>query len=138
MLRKENYLKYMEVVVDLKNNITKQKMEAKTSKVKMKNIAQSARKLRLVADLVRGKDVEKALEILEFTNKKGALFVKKAINSGVANAIEQHGVDKSALRVKEILVDEAPTFKRGRFAARGRYAVIFKRRSHINLALEVK
>jgi large subunit ribosomal protein L22 len=113
-------------------------MEAKTSKVKMKNIAQSAQKLRLIADLVRGKDVEKALDILEFTNKKGALFVKKAINSGVANAREKFNVDKDELRVKKILVDEAPTYKRGRFSARGRYSVIFKRRSHINLELEVK
>ncbi len=113
-------------------------MESKTSKVKVKNIAQAPLKLRLVADLVRGKDVEKALEILEFTNKKGADFVKKAINSGVANARELHGVDKGDLKIKSISVDEAPTFKRGRFAARGRYSVIFKRRSHLNLELEVK
>jgi large subunit ribosomal protein L22 len=125
-------------VVDLKNNIIKQKMESKISKVKMKNIAQAPLKLRLVADLVRGKDVEKALEILEFTNKKGVQFVKKAINSGIANAREKYGVDKTELRVKSISVDEAPTFKRGRFAARGRYSVIFKRRSHLNLELEVK
>jgi large subunit ribosomal protein L22 len=113
-------------------------MENKISTVKMKNIAQSAQKLRVVADLVRGKDVEKALEILEFTNKKGAQFVKKAINSGIANAREQYGVDKGELRIKKILVDEAPTYKRGRFSARGRYSIIFKRRSHINLELEVK
>jgi large subunit ribosomal protein L22 len=113
-------------------------MENKTSTVKMKNIAQSAQKLRIIADLVRGKDVEKALEILEFTNKKGAQFVKKAINSGIANAREQHGADKAELRVKKILVDEAPTYKRGKFSARGRYSAIFKRRSHINLELEVK
>jgi large subunit ribosomal protein L22 len=113
-------------------------MEAKTSKVKMNNIAQSAQKLRLIADIVRGKEVEKALEILEFTNKKGAKFVKKAINSGVANAREQHGVDKSDLKIKKIEINEAPTYKRGRFSARGRYSVILKRRSHINLELEVK
>jgi large subunit ribosomal protein L22 len=104
----------------------------------MKNIAQSPLKLRLIADLVRGKDVKKALEILEFTNKKGANFVKKAINSGVANAREQYGVGEDELEIKKILVDEAPTYKRGRFSARGRYSVILKRRSHINLELEVK
>jgi large subunit ribosomal protein L22 len=113
-------------------------MEEKTIKVKMKNIPQSPLKLRLVADSVRGKDVEEALEILEFTNKKGAQFIKKAINSGVANAREQYGVEKDELRIKKILVDEAPTYKRGRFSARGRYSVILKRRSHINLELEVK
>jgi large subunit ribosomal protein L22 len=113
-------------------------MESKIIKVKMKNIAQSALKLRLVADLVRGKDVEEALEILEFTNKKGAQFVKKAINSGVANAREKYGVDKKELKIKSISVDEAPTYKRGQFSARGRYSQIFKRRSHLNLELEVK
>ncbi len=113
-------------------------MADKISKVKMKNITQSPLKLRLIVDLVRGKDVQKALEILEFTNKKGAHFVKKAINSGVANAREQYGVDQRDLKIKKILVDEAPTYKRGRFSARGRYSEILKRRSHINLELEVK
>lgn len=113
-------------------------MESKISKVKMKNIPQAPLKLRLVADLVRGKDVEKALELLEFTNKKGAQFVRKALNSGIANAREKYGVDKKDLKIKSISVDEAPTYKRGRFAARGRYSVIFKRRSHLNLELEVK
>ena len=113
-------------------------MEAKTGKVKIKNIAQSPQKLRLVVDLVRGRNVEEALDILEFTNKKGAAFVKKAINSAVANAREKHGVDKGDLKIKSISVDEAPTYKRGEFAARGRYSVIFKRRSHLNLELEVK
>jgi large subunit ribosomal protein L22 len=113
-------------------------MEEKISKVKMKNIAQSPQKLRLIADLVRGKDVEKALDILEFANKKGAGYITKAINSGIANAREKYGVDKNELKIKKILVDEAPTYKRGQFSARGRYSQIFKRRSHINLELEVK
>ena len=113
-------------------------MDAKNTKVTIKNIAQSPQKLRLVADLVRGKNVEVALDILEFTNKKGALFVKKAILSGIANAGEKYGVDKTELRIKSIAVDEAPTFKRGRFASRGRHSVILKRRAHLNLELEVK
>jgi large subunit ribosomal protein L22 len=113
-------------------------METKTVKVKMKNLPQSAQKLRLVVDLVRGKKVEDALEILEFTNKKGAQFVKKTINSGIANANDRYGADKDSLWIKDIQVGEAPTYKRGRFAARGRYAVILKRRSHINLELEIK
>jgi large subunit ribosomal protein L22 len=113
-------------------------METKTVKVKMNNLPQSAQKLRLVVDLVRGKDVNEALEILELTNKKGSQFVKKAINSGIANATDKYGVDKENLRISDIQVGEAPTYKRGRFAARGRYAVILKRRSHINLELEVK
>ena len=113
-------------------------METKIVKVKMKNIPQSAQKLRLVVDMVRGKGVNEALEILEFTNKKGTQFVKKALISGIANASDKYGLDKENLRIKKIEVGEAPTYKRGRFAARGRYAVILKRRSHINLELEVK
>lgn len=113
-------------------------MENKIVKVKMNNIPQSAQKLRLIVDLVRGKDVNQALEILEFTNKKGAQFVKKAINSGIANATDRYGADKDSLRIKQIQVGEAQTYKRGRFAARGRYAVILKRRSNINLELEIK
>ena len=113
-------------------------METKIVKVKMKNIPQSAQKLRLVADLVRGKNVNEALDILEFTNKKGVQFVKKSIISGIANASDRYGSDKENLIIKKIEVGEAPTYKRGRFAARGRYAAILKRRSHINLELEVK
>ena len=113
-------------------------MEEKISKVKIKNIAQSAQKLRLIADLVRGKDVQQALDILEFTNKKGAKHIIKAINSGIANAREKYGVDKAELKIRRLMVDEAPTYKRGRFSARGRYSQILKRRSHINLELEVK
>jgi len=113
-------------------------MEVKISKVKIKNIAQSPQKLRLIIDLVRGKDVEEALNILEFTNKKGTLFIKKAILSGVANAREKYGVGKGDLMIKKIFVDEAPTYKRGRFASKGRHSVILKRRSHLNLELETK
>ncbi|MCD4811150.1 50S ribosomal protein L22 [bacterium] len=113
-------------------------MEAKISKVKTKNIAQSAQKLRLIVDLVRGKSVDEALDILEFTNKKGSLFVKKAILSGVANAREQYGVESGELQIRSITVDGAPVLKRGRFASRGRHSVILKRRAHLNLELEVK
>ena len=113
-------------------------MEAKIAKVKVGNIAQSAQKLRLIADLVRGKDVSTALDIVEFTNKKGTLFVKKALLSGVANAREKYGVDKDDLKIRSITVDEGPTLKRGRFASRGRHSVILKRRAQLNLELEVK
>nr|AMR07452.1 ribosomal protein L22 [uncultured bacterium] len=124
----------MEVVVDLKNK----NMEAKKTTVKVKNIAQSPQKLRLVADLVRGKGVEEALDILALTNKKGCLFISKAINSGVANARDLFSVDKDELNITHISVDGAPVFKRGRFASRGRSSRILKRRSHINLELTVK
>jgi len=124
----------MVVVVDLKNN----NMEEKKAKIKIKNVAQSPLKLRLVADLIRGKDVNEALDILQFTNKKGSIFLKKAVLSGVACANEKYGVDKDGLKISHISIDEAPTYKRGRYASRGRSSRILKRRSHINLELEVK
>jgi len=110
----------------------------KTVKVITRNIAESPLKLRLVVDTVRGKSVEDALNILELVNKKGSLFVKKTILSGVASAREKYGVDKENLVIKSITVDEGKTLKRTRFASRGRVSRINKRRSNINLELKVK
>ncbi len=113
-------------------------MEEKIIKVKVKNIAQSPLKLRLVIDAVRGKNVENALDILSLMLKKGNESVKKAILSGIANAREAYGVDKDELVISEITVDEARTLKRTRFQSRGRVSQIHKRRSHLNLELKVK
>lgn len=113
-------------------------MEEKIAKVKVKDIAQTPLKLRLVANAVRGKSVEEALDILSLINKKGAKTVEKAILSGVANAREKYSVDKGDLIVKTIMVNEARTLKRTRFQSRGRISRINKRRSHINLELKVK
>lgn len=113
-------------------------MEVKSTKVKVKNIAQSPQKLRLVADLVRGKDVPEALDILQLTTRKGTKTLISAINSGIANARDLFGVDKSELRISHLSVDEAQTLKRVRFASKGRVSRIKKRRSHINLELTVK
>lgn len=113
-------------------------MEEKTVKVKVKNIAQSPLKLRLVADTIRGKSVDEALENLELVRIKGTRIIKKAIMSGVANAREAHGVGQEDLVISELMINEAPMFKRTRFQAKGRVSTIFKRRSHINLELKVK
>ncbi|PKN02557.1 50S ribosomal protein L22 [Candidatus Dojkabacteria bacterium HGW-Dojkabacteria-1] len=113
-------------------------MEVKSTKVKVKNIAQSPQKLRLVADLVRGKDVETALDILQLTNRKGTKTLQGAILSGVANARDLFSVDKGELVISHISVDGAPSLKRVRFASKGRVSRITKRRSHINLELTVK
>ncbi|MHC1716488.1 MAG: 50S ribosomal protein L22 [Candidatus Dojkabacteria bacterium] len=113
-------------------------MEEKIVKVKVMNIAQSPLKLRLVADVVRGKKVEDALNSLQLINKKGSPTVMKAILSGVANARDLFSVDKDELTIKSITVDGAPTQKRTRFASRGRVSRIDKRRSNINLELKVK
>lgn len=93
----------------------------------------SPQKCRLVADAVRGKTVENALQILGFMPKKGAAIVKKVLESAVANAEHNHGADVDELKVSSIMIDEAPTFRRYRARAKGRGARIIKRNSHITV-----
>ena len=94
------------------------------------------RKTRLVVDLIRGKSVEEAQTILNFTIKKGAYPILKLLNSAVANAKNNFQLDKSNLYISKITVDEGPKFKRWRARARGRAAEILKRTSHLTLYLE--
>ncbi|QZE12140.1 50S ribosomal protein L22 [Mycoplasma sp. Ms02] len=102
--------------------------------VKMQRV--SARKARLVADLFRGKDVRVALGILHNTNRKSSKMFIKLINSAVANATNNHGLDASKLFVKEVLVNEGPTLKRFQPRSQGRAYSIFKRTSHLSVTLE--
>ena len=95
----------------------------------------SAQKVRLVVDLVRGKDANKALEILRFAPQAGALPVSKLLASAVANAEENFGVSRDDLFVAKIFADEAPTRKWRRFGARGRFKPIFRRSSHVTVIL---
>lgn len=113
-------------------------MDNKTVKVQVNNIAQSPLKLRLVANMVRGKNAAEAMEMLKFVNKKGSLFVYKALKAGIADAENNFKLDGKTLFVSHISIDGAPTYKRGRFASRGRSSRILKRRSHLNLELSVK
>ena len=78
---------------------------------KLRGAAISAQKVRLVADEVRGKPIERALDILTYSNKKGAVFVKKCLNSAIANAEHNHGLDIDDLKVATIYVDEGITLK---------------------------
>lgn len=93
----------------------------------------SAQKARLVADQIRGKSVGEALDILTFSNKKGADLVKKVLNSAIANAEHNEGADVDELRVSAIFVDEGMTMKRIRPRAKGRADRILKRTSHITI-----
>lgn len=95
----------------------------------------SAQKARLVANQVRGLSVEKALNILKFSNKKAAEIVKKVLESAIANAEHNDGADVDMLKIGTICVDEGPTMKRIRPRAKGRSARIFKRTSHIKIAV---
>jgi large subunit ribosomal protein L22 len=93
----------------------------------------SPQKCRLVADMVRGKAVGEALQVLSYTPKKAARIVRKVLESAIANAEHNHGADIDELKVAVITVDEAPSFKRYRARARGRGARIIKRNSHITV-----
>jgi len=91
----------------------------------------SARKARLVADLVRGKDVAEAMLILQNTNKKATKFYIKLLNSAIANAVNNHGMDAEKLFVSKIVANEGPTLKRYQPRSQGRAYPIFKRTSHM-------
>ncbi len=93
----------------------------------------SAQKVRLIADQIRGKEVEEALDILEFSNKKGADIVKKLLNSAIANAEHNEGADVDELKVSTIFVDEGRTLKRLRPRAKGRADRILKRSCHVTV-----
>jgi large subunit ribosomal protein L22 len=98
----------------------------------------SPQKARLLADLVRGKKVEEALNILAFTPKAFARTLIKLINSAVANAQQNKQLDVDALRVKRISVDGGPTMKRHIPRAMGRATMIRKRSSHVTVVLDEK
>lgn len=95
----------------------------------------SAQKARLVANQIRGLSVGRALNILKFSNKKAARIVKKVLESAIANAEHNDGADVDVLKISTICVDEGPTMKRIRARAKGRAARIFKRTSHIRVAV---
>jgi large subunit ribosomal protein L22 len=96
----------------------------------------SPRKARLVMDQLRGKNVEEALNLLNFAPQKSAYIVKKLISSAVANAEENSEIDVDTLFIKSIYADEGPTLKRFRPRAMGRATRIRKRTSHLTVILE--
>jgi large subunit ribosomal protein L22 len=95
----------------------------------------SAQKVRLVIDLVRGKDAVDALETLRFAQKRAALPVRKLLASAVSNAEENFGISRDDLYVATIFADEAPTRRWRRFGARGRFKPIMRRTSHVTVVL---
>ncbi len=120
------------------NNTKNNKTEDKVVRINVRNIAQSPYKLRLVADTIRGMNVEDALNTVEFLNRKGVIAVKKALLSGIDSAVNKYGADKKDLVVKSISVDEARMLKKAIYGTKGRFSLGHKRRSHINLELVVK
>lgn len=108
------------------------------AKAQLKNFRSAPRKVRIVADLIRGLTTKEALNQLLFSKKKIAPNIIKLLKSATANAKNNFKMDESKLYVKEIFVDEAPALKRYRARARGRAMMIKKRGSHISLTLQEK
>ena len=101
----------------------------------LRGVRLSAQKGRLVADLIRGKPVDKALNILAFTPKKGATIIKKVLESAIANAEHNDGADIDTLSVKRIHVERGQFQKRFQARAKGRGARILKHTCHIYLTV---
>jgi large subunit ribosomal protein L22 len=102
---------------------------------KARRLSISPQKARLVVDMVRGKPVSDALDILSFSPQKGAALVRKVVESAIANAENNEGADIDELKVAEIFVDEGLTMKRIKPRAKGRADRIFKRTSHITVTV---
>jgi len=100
-----------------------------------RNVPISAQKVRLVIDMVRGKDVVEALDVLKFTPNRAAQPVSKVLASAMANGEENFGVSRDDMYVYRVFADEAPTRKWRKFGARGRFKPWLRRTSHITVIL---
>jgi large subunit ribosomal protein L22 len=105
-------------------------------KAKLRNLRVGSQKARIVADMIRGKDVSEALKILSFMPQKPALHLKKLLESAVANADQKKVIDVDNLYVKYVSVDMGPSLGRFRPRAQGRATPVKKKSSHINLVLD--
>lgn len=99
------------------------------------HIGHSPQKVRLVIDLVRGKDIVEALDMLKFVQNAAARPISKVLSSAMANAEENFGVSRDDLYVYKIYADAAPSRRWRRFGARGRFKPIIRRSSHITVIL---
>ncbi|MCU0495812.1 MAG: 50S ribosomal protein L22 [Anaerolineae bacterium] len=102
---------------------------------KTKYLSISPQKLRLVCDQVRGLGAEQAKVVLQFMPQKGAYFVKKTLESAIANATNNHDLNPDGLYVAQIFADEGARLKRYKAGARGRYKPRVKRTSHLTIIL---
>ena len=96
----------------------------------------SSRKVKIVADLIRGKSAEEALAIVKFTPKASSAIIEKLLKSAIANAENNHGMKSNKLYVAEIYANQGPTLRRIRPAAKGSAVRIRKRTSHITIVLK--
>ena len=106
---------------------------------KVRNLRGSARKARLILDLIRGKSVPEAQQILQFTNKRVASNVAKLLNSAIANATVKEGkADIDNMIISQVYADDGPIMKRYRPRAHGRATVVRRRTCHITLEIKDK
>ena len=109
-----------------------------TAQATLKYARISARKVKIVADLIRGKNVNEALAIVKFTPKASSDIIEKLLKSAIANAENNHNMDSKNLYISEIYANQGPTLKRIRPAAKGSAVRIRKRTSHITIVLSEK
>ena len=129
----ESKVKVEEKASTLKDTAENEELVAKAT-VKYERI--SSRKVKIVADLIRGKNVDEAMAILQFTNKAGAEVLTKLLKSAIANAENTKQMAHSKLYVAEIYSNQGPTLKRIRAAAKGSAVRIRKRTSHTTIVLK--
>ena len=103
-----------------------------------RSVSMSAQKVRLIIDMVRGKDVVEAMNLLKFMPNQAAQSVSKVVASAMANAEENFGVSREDLYIHRVYADEAPTRKWRRFGARGRFKPWLRRSAHIKVVLKEK
>ena len=104
---------------------------AQTIRALARNVPLSPQKGRALADVVRGKPVGAAMELLQFSRQKAGFLIRKVLSSAIANAEENHQADIDTLVVRRVEVSDGLKMKRVRFHARGRADYVYKRRSHI-------
>lgn len=119
-----------------KSEETAARAEQKLVRALAKYIHTSPYKIRQVANLVRGKSVDQASNILEFTPKEGARILLRVLNSAIANAERNDHLNRNNLVIHSLMVNEGPTIKRFRPRAQGRYGAIRKRSSHVEIVLK--
>lgn len=130
-VKKENAKK-----VENKKETVKENEDELTAKATVKYARISSRKVKIVADLIRGKSVDEALAILQFTPKAGNEVLTKLLNSAIANAENNNQMTHSKLYIAEIYSNQGPTLKRIRPAAKGSAVRIRKRTSHTTIVLK--
>ena len=115
-----------------------EELEVKEARATLKYARISSRKVKIVADLIRGKEVDEALNIVKFTPKASSDIIEKLLKSAIANAENNHDMKHDTLYISEIYANQGPTLKRIRPAAKGSASRIRKRTSHITIVLREK